>query len=57
LIKLHIEELALFAKYNSNDKIRRMRWEMHLARIGCNRNIYVIGGKARRKEAVGKTKM
>jgi hypothetical protein len=38
-------------------KSRRMRWAGHVARIGGEEErIQDIGGKARRKEATGKTK-
>jgi hypothetical protein len=37
-------------------KLRRIRWAGHVARMGENRNIYVVGGKTKRKEATRKTK-
>jgi hypothetical protein len=37
-------------------KSRRMRWAGHVARIREKRNTWDIVGKARRKEAINKTK-
>jgi hypothetical protein len=36
---------------------RRMRWARHIEKLEEEEYIWVIGGKARRKEATGKTKM
>jgi hypothetical protein len=37
-------------------KSRRMRWAMHVARMGEKRNAYrIFGGKARKKETTRKT--
>jgi hypothetical protein len=38
-------------------KSRRMRWEGHVAQMGKEKCLYVIGGKAREKETTRKTKM
>jgi hypothetical protein len=37
-------------------KSRRMRLAGHVARMGKKRNTYRIGGEARRKETIEKTK-
>jgi hypothetical protein len=56
--KLHNEELRDL--YFSPSiiriiKLRRMRWAGHVARMGENRNAYIVG-KARGKETTRKTK-
>jgi hypothetical protein len=60
LEKLHNEELHnLYFLPNiiRMFKLKRMRWEGHVARKGEKRMYIDIGGKARRKEATRKTKM
>jgi hypothetical protein len=37
-------------------KSRRMRWAGHVARMGQDKRVEVIGGKARGKETTRKTK-
>jgi hypothetical protein len=56
--KLHHEELHnLYTSPNIiRIKSRRMRWAMHVARMGEKRNAYrILVGKARRIETTGKT--
>jgi hypothetical protein len=58
--KFHNKELhdlyVPFAKYIRIMKSRRMRLAGHVARMGEEERIQVIGGKARRKETTRKTK-
>jgi hypothetical protein len=58
--KLHNDELHKLYSSPSIIKIikaRRMRWAVHVPRMGEKRNAYMIlVGKTRRKETTGKTK-
>jgi hypothetical protein len=57
--KLHNEELRdLYSSLRIIRiiKSRRMRWAGHVARMGEEQLLYIIGGKARGKETTGKTK-
>jgi hypothetical protein len=57
--KLHNEELHnLYSSPNiiRQIKSRRMRWTGHVARMGEERKVRSVGGKARRKETTWKTK-
>jgi hypothetical protein len=38
-------------------KSRRIRWAGHVARMGEEERILIIGRKAKRRETTGKTKM
>jgi hypothetical protein len=56
--KLHNEELRDL--YSSPSIIRmimsrRMRWAGHVARMGKEERVHVIGGKTRRKQTTRKT--
>jgi hypothetical protein len=59
--KLHNEELHDLYSLPSIIRIiksRRMRWAGHVTRMGGEEEcVWVIGGKARRKETTRKTKM
>jgi hypothetical protein len=57
LRKLHIEELHILYSFPNIRQIRsrRMRWAGHVARMGGERSVQGLGGKARNKETTGKT--